>query len=324
MHSKKSFWTNDEARLIWNHIRDRLDKVSIEFAINPSKDTIPLELMRESLNALPLIVEVSSFYYVYPALDKCVVSSSREGSLRILVVICRPSLDLDVSFRSIASRIVGSLRPDRFDIHVLRPPTFAQLEETLKEAHSKDRPFDIVHFDGHGTYVDLEQQYAVTRTASSSVKARTVDVAGTLRSVYPDTVMSGSRGYIYFENPKAFHNRRLVDGRRLGKALADTGVQLLVLNACKSARAEPAAKPTDLDGDSTYGSEQTWGSFAHEAMSVGVPSVVAMRYNVFVETAAQFVSRFYNSISEGEPVSQAVTKGKKHLHENRSTASWTY
>ncbi len=33
---------------------------------------------------------------------------------------------------------------------VLRPPTFAALEERLAAAVGEERPFHVVHFDGHG------------------------------------------------------------------------------------------------------------------------------------------------------------------------------
>ena len=50
----------------------------------------------------------------------------------------------------------------------------------------------------------------------------------------------GAHGYLMFENPALPGNAQLVDGPALANLLTGTGVSLLTLNACRSARAEPA------------------------------------------------------------------------------------
>lgn len=63
----------------------------------------------------------------------------------------------DVPFRSVAGRLAPRLREDdreAFQLDVLRPPTYEQLAETLELAKNRDKPYHIVHFDGHGTYAD--------------------------------------------------------------------------------------------------------------------------------------------------------------------------
>ena len=40
-------------------------------------------------------------------------------------------------------------------LDVLRPATFARLAEVLHQAADAGRPYHVVHFDGHGTYLDL-------------------------------------------------------------------------------------------------------------------------------------------------------------------------
>jgi tetratricopeptide (TPR) repeat protein len=56
------------------------------------------------------------------------------------------------------------------------------------------------------------------------------------------------------------------------------------------------------------------GSLAQEVMDAGVAGVVAMRYNVYVVTAAQFVADLYASLTQGYTLGQAVTLGRKQLH----------
>jgi hypothetical protein len=41
-----------------------------------------------------------------------------------------------------------------FQVDVLRPPTYEQLDKELKLAREKGEPYHIVHFDGHGVYAD--------------------------------------------------------------------------------------------------------------------------------------------------------------------------
>ncbi len=49
-------------------------------------------------------------------------------------------------------------------------------------------------------------------------------------------------------------------------------------------------------------------------MDAGVGGVVAMRYNVYVVTAAQFVADLYNALARGEALGEAVSAGRKQLH----------
>ena len=77
--------------------------------------------------------------------------------LRVLLVICRPGGREDVPFRSVASRLVrgGAEQMHGLDLDVLRPSTFPRLAQVLHEATDAGRPYHVVHFDGHGTYLDL-------------------------------------------------------------------------------------------------------------------------------------------------------------------------
>ncbi len=50
-------------------------------------------------------------------------------------------------------------------------------------------------------------------------------------------------------------------------------------------------------------------------MDTGVAGVAAMRYNVYVVTAAQFVADLYAALTQGLTLGQAVTQGRKQLHD---------
>ncbi len=73
-------------------------------------------------------------------------------------------------------------------------------------------------------------------------------------------------------------NQLLADGPALGQLLADTGVPVLVLNACRSAHAGLITEPSHDGGteQDAQGRVRAYGSLAQEVMDTGVAGVVAM------------------------------------------------
>ena len=150
-----------------------------------------------------------------------------------------------------------------------------------------------------------------------------VSVAGPVRP--------GQHGYLLFEDPGSAENQQLVDGPALGRLLTATGVPVLVLNACRSAYAEARDQPGDPPGPSPGGTGtgpaaaegglaadvhariRAYGSLAAEVADAGVPGVVAMRYNVYVVTAAQFMADLYAHLLAGRPLGQAATAARRAL-----------
>jgi hypothetical protein len=49
-------------------------------------------------------------------------------------------------------------------------------------------------------------------------------------------------------------------------------------------------------------------------MHAGAAGVVAMRYSVFVVTAAQFMADMYGHLAQGEPLGEAASFARKQLH----------
>src|SRR5579859_707257 len=186
------------------------------------------------------------------------------------------------------------------DLDVLRPATFARLSEALHAAYDAGRPYHVVHFDGHGTYVDV----AGPSRVSTSAYMYGFTLAAPARP--------GQHGYLVFEDPDSEENQQLADGPALGKLLTRTGVPVLVLNACRSAYAEARAEPGEASGD-VHARIRAYGSLAAEIADEGVPGVVAMRYNVYVVTAAQFVADLYAHLLAGRSLGQAATAARRAL-----------
>ncbi len=174
------------------------------------------------------------------------------------------------------------------DLDVLRPATFARLSRVLHAAKAAGQPYHVVHFDGHGTYLDVAGMSGGGVGLSPLLYG--VSVAGSVRP--------GQHGYLLFEDSGNADNQQLVDRPVLGRLLMETDVPVLVLNACRSAYTEARSQPADgesqpgddeLSGD-VHARIRAYGSLAAEVADAGVPGVVAMRYNVYVVTAAQYMA----------------------------------
>jgi tetratricopeptide (TPR) repeat protein len=315
---KSVFESSETARRLWPVVQAALPDTRIEIIADISQATaIPWELMRDPLTQSHLALQAGEFVRgqtdptrMLPAFEE---TGDDARKVRILLVISRPSGGADVPFRSVASRLIkglGQVARDTFELDVLRPPTFAQLSKVLMAAKTSGRPYHVVHFDGHGAYLDVADQTVVD------------GLRRMLSSLMLSSTRSGPHGYLLFENPRLPNNIELVDGKNVGELLWTAGVPILVLNACRSAHAEPPAAPqTDSEGVSvearaSNGSAaqiRAFGSLAQEVVNAGVPGVVAMRYNVYVVTAAQFVADLYEALAQGYSLGGAVTSGRRQL-----------
>lgn len=297
----KVFGSRDAAKL-WARIQDKLNETRVEIAtaVEDAAD-IPWELIRDQDTEAVLSLRAPAFVRTHsqPA-QPTHVPEEGEGPIRILLVICRPGGREDVPFRSVASRLIKGLNEDDrklFKLDVLRPATFESLSAVLREAKAKGEAYHVVHFDGHGTFDDVIQSNVNTNLLLST------------------PARDGAHGYLIFENPDVSNNVQLVDGPAMGNLLVETDVGVLVLNACRSAHAETATQPEEAGAtvEDPHGKVRALGSLAQEVMDTGMAGVVAMRYNVYVVTAAQFVADLYASLTQGQSLGEAVTLGRKQL-----------
>lgn len=273
------FEASDEARGLWTALCGQLPKVRIEVVTGGSEAVpIPWELLRDPSTDTPLALSARAFVRAQPRRARTPLPREDGDKVRILLAICRPAGDQDVPFRSVASRLIQGLDEagrEAFDLDVLRPPTFEQLGRVLRQAEQDGRPYHVVHFDGHGAYGETAGR-------------------------------PGRHGYVFFEHEFG-GEADPVDGSTLGRLLAEARVPILVLNACRSAHAEPVATPSQA---------RAFGSLAQEVMDAGATGVLAMGYNVYVATAARLVAELYASLGHGSSLGEAVTRARGNLHEN--------
>jgi hypothetical protein len=174
--------------------------------------------------------------------------------VRILMVISRPDNVGFLDPRSSAQALLDAIEPlgERVTIEFLYPPTLKALTNRLRDESAP--PVHVVHFDGHGVY---ESHTGL--------------------------------GYLLFENDE--HERNLVNADDLGALLNDTGVPLMLLDACQTAQADQV---------------NPFGSVAAKLIEAGIGSVLAMNYSVLVPATRILTSAFYGALSAGKSIGQAV------------------
>jgi hypothetical protein len=320
---EKVFYSNNDARDLWTTLRSNINDTRIEIVTEVFEAaTIPWELIYDSKTQIFLSLRASSFVRTHPtAAQVPQVPQISPDPVRILLVICRPEGEKDESRGSIVSQMTKKLNENAcglFQLETLDQQTFEELGRVLRKAKNQGKPYHIVHFDGHGIYAEMIQTEALAEQIYQ------------VRPLVLSQLRSGSHGYLLFENPKIPENIQFVDGATIGNLLVETEVPLLILNACRSAHAEPLRvenqeKKTLLVSDS-HTQVRALGTLAQEVMETGVVGVVAMRYNVYVDTAVQFVADLYEALTQGLTLGEAVTQGRKQLNAQplRKTPSDTY
>jgi hypothetical protein len=157
------FQANDDARDLWATLRAQLNNTRVEIVTSVAEAaTIPWELLRDPKTDVHLALRGHTFTrsQAQTAQRPYWPRLNADEAIRILLVISRPGEGEDVPFRSVANKLVKALSQEarqRFDLDVLRPPTFEQLSKTLHAAKDNGRPYHVVHFDGHGTYIDTPE-----------------------------------------------------------------------------------------------------------------------------------------------------------------------
>ena len=298
-----------EAREMLPDLRKKLDDTRVEIVTDVAGATaLPWELLRDPRTDAVMALRAKAFVRAYSKPVQKAYLPKMQDKIRILLVICRPGGREDVPFRSVASRLLkrlGGEAREAFELDVLRPPTFEQLSKVLRDAKAKGQPYHIVHFDGHGAYLETD-------------KKKLMDLLHRLGALMFTSPREGSHGYLLFENAKADENIELVDGFSLGKLMVEVDTPVLILNACQSAYAEPDLTPRprsqgERGEEDVHSQVRAFGSLTQEVMDAGVAGVVAMRYNVYVVTAAQFVADLYAALASGQTLGEAVSLGRKQL-----------
>jgi len=115
---------------------------------------LPWELLKDPERADPVALAVSSFDRTFAAATEASEQASSGESLRVLMVIARPSGLQDIGYQMIARPLLHRLQAVRgkVQLDVVRPPSFDQLQSRLRHAQEQHQPYQVLHFDGHGSF----------------------------------------------------------------------------------------------------------------------------------------------------------------------------
>jgi tetratricopeptide (TPR) repeat protein len=305
---QRVFEGSRDATGVWDAVAGSLSDTRVEVDAGiEAGSAVPWELLRDPVSDGVVALRAGAFVRTHPGTAVPVrVPEPEAAGLRVLLVICRPGGRQDVPFRSVASHLVRLSRGAReaFRLDVLRPPTFAELGRVLEAARAAGEPYQVVHFDGHGAWLDA--QAAGGEVPAGGFSPNQFSMVSPPRP--------GSHGFLVFEDPGGGGKQQLVDGPALGGLLAGAGVEVLVLNACRSAHADLVTEPETAEREAdAHRRVRAYGSLAQEVMDAGVAGVVAMRYNVYVVTAAAFIGEVYKALLAGRPLGAAVTAARRQL-----------
>jgi tetratricopeptide (TPR) repeat protein len=246
---------------------------------------LPWELLHDPQRARPLVLDGVGIVRSLPTNPLEPAFPLGQQDLRVLMVIARPRGEADVGYRLIARPLLERLEAVRgkVELVVLRPPTLDRLHEVLEQAVREGRPFQVVHFDGHGSFGP---------TSSGGVE-------------WDRRLFNGHtpQGMLAFEKPGG--GTDLVPAAKVAAVLAQGQVPVVVLNACQSGQLEAVAE----------------AAIATRLIHDRVASVIAMAYSVYTHAAAEFMTAFYERLFAGDRVADAVTAGRRQLalHDMRPT-----
>lgn len=273
----QSLFATGPARDAYVRMRARGNKLRLVFrSSSPALLALPWELMRDPARATPLALDIDGMSRTINTADLADTIEVPGGRLRVLMVISRPAGSNDVGYQMIARPLLRRLEAVRgeVDLVVLRPPTLDTLRETLEQARQDGQPFQVVHFDGHGV-----------------LHGRRVSFSGA-----PDRYAGpGPEGVLFFEKPGGGPEE--VPASTVAQILKNAQIPVVVLNACQS-----GAIGSDLSA-----------AIATRLLQEGTASVVAMAYVVYAVAAAEFMAAFYERLFAGDPVSAAVTAGRRQM-----------
>lgn len=158
------FKASQGTRTLWAAVQPDLADFRVEVVTGVAGATaLPWEAMTDTGTGQPVALGAAAMVRAHPQAALAPRLPDDETPVRVLLVISRPSV-IDVAFRSVAHHLArlqdsnsGSLRLD-----VLRPPTLAQLTRTLQAAKHCGKPYQAVHFDGHGAWGDVSDNEWLT------------------------------------------------------------------------------------------------------------------------------------------------------------------
>jgi tetratricopeptide (TPR) repeat protein len=284
-----SIFSDFEARRIFNAFQDTEEKRLITMSANHTSILrLPWELLREPKGTFLMNEKLSiRRRYAGAGSGRKPFKIQTKDKLQLLFVVSRPSDAGFLNPRSEAQAVMRALQETKANVEIefLRPAT---LENLIKRLENENLPpIDIVHFDGHGTFVE-NKDHQPRETAKE-----------THEGLVKKTDTNNHNGYLVFEDEQG--EKDLVSAEDLGNALYRKKIGLVVLSACQSAK---------------MGGEEALNSIAARLTDAGLPAVLAMTYSVLVSTTEKLFAQFYENLMHGRHLGESLDNSRRYLDRN--------
>ena len=227
---------------------------------------------------------------------------SNDDELRILFVTARPSV-VDVPPRAVIEPLLRQMEDSATShprLTVLRTGTFADMEERLQQQLAAGTPVHIVHLDLHGTIVHEPDSGSTADDEETGAQpTRSTERNGSCAESGDEKEKIGDTPVLIFERePDLEKGDKWIGGEgikpmQLAGVLRRAGVQVLVLNACRSASGDGGA------------------NFAFHVAKCDIPAVIGIRRRITVDAASDFVAQFYKKLCGTPTASMPVTSAMR-------------
>ncbi|MBI3365508.1 MAG: CHAT domain-containing protein [Ignavibacteriae bacterium] len=119
-----------------------------------------------------------------------VVPYAHSGVIRVLAVISRPKGTSDIEYLLSFEPLRQTLKILRLDVDVVRPPTLEGLDRAVKRSKQEGRPYQVFHFDGHGSESPEDGLRLVFETNGGLPRpSNTIDVLDAFQGCFPPIVL---------------------------------------------------------------------------------------------------------------------------------------
>jgi CHAT domain len=204
--------------------------------------------------------------------------------LRILVAVCSPAAEgLAKVSASRLLPVLEGLRGAQVDVKVLPNPRYADIEDEIRPKGRPEWWPHIFHFIGHGDVRDGRGMVAI-RFSQEDEDSR------------------------YAETGKRTPDADWIPAAKLADLFPEKLPRLVFLHACRGAKADS--------------SDRSFASGAEEFVLRGTPAAIAMRYDIGSEDADLFAQHFYQALSSGLPVDDAVSTARVKLAKTTAPNSY--
>ncbi len=206
--------------------------------------------------------------------------------ITMLYVSSRPG-DLGLSTENLEqNRVLNALHPnEKIKIDIIEHSTF---ENLVKHINRTD--YQIFHFDGHGVFAKQCPYCKKLLLPSTTICPKCKNSLEEIRA----------QTYLAFEGVDGLAD--FISSKTLENILTGSEIRLAFISACQTSMME----------------QDTFYSLGAALIRAGIPSVIAMQFEIEDADAALFCEEFYFSIATNKNLSRSLRLARKLLYNRQS------